>query len=80
MEMMYLIFGLSYGYGSVVMPEKYPKDQCEKIAKEFEVSSNRAKCVPAPKYNCYRSKSEDGGRTSFAVGDFCNPPVGAIPK
>ena len=47
MEMMFLIVKL--GYGSVVIPEKYPNTQCLAIAEIINKTySKEAICVPAP--------------------------------
>jgi len=49
MEFMFLIIKL--GYGSVVIPEKYPKEQCEKLAAGYNGASGY--CIPAPAlFNC----------------------------
>lgn len=68
MEMFFLIIKL--GYGSVVMPEKYPHDQCEAAGAQYE-----NKCVAAPDlegwYNCATAQ---GG---MIVKSHCEPTMGS---
>lgn len=46
MELALYFLIIKIGYGMVVMPEKYPIDQCEKISKGFE--QGQAYCVVGP--------------------------------
>lgn len=55
MEMVFVL--LYINREAVVLPEKYPKTQCEALIKDFN-----GRCIPGPKYPCYildKSRSID---------------------
>lgn len=56
MEMMFLIVKLNYA--SIVIPEKYPKEQCLKIVEEINKTKYESICIPSPNIplNCRLSK------------------------
>ena len=45
MEMVFLVFHI--GYGVVVMPEQYPREQCERIKAKQSWASDVI-CIPVP--------------------------------
>ncbi len=70
MELMFLIIKL--GYGSVVIPEKYPKEQCEKLAAGYAGVSGY--CIPAPILNC-KTTVANGDGTYTVMDTYCNLSV-----
>lgn len=68
MEMFFLIIKLSYG--SVVMPEKYSKEQCAQIQDRGDVT---AYCIPAPNMDSYYN-------CATMATDPANPGTGKVVK
>lgn len=76
MEMFFLI--LHYGSSSInamaVMPQSYPKEQCEKLAAGY--SGMQGKCIPAPV-----AKIADDYRYERAKIEYCLAyPEGSLAK
>lgn len=61
MEMFFLIISLS-GH-PVVMPEKYDKEQCDKIRLNYNGPILNAECIPAPSFPL----------VTFADPRYCKP-------
>lgn len=70
-----MIIKLGYGYGSVVIPDKYKNEECKSVAAEINKTSLQALCIPSPKTNAPTGMSNPPSYIDN-MPKFCSGPNG----